>query len=89
MIGHSVEALEAEGRRRRRRVLWRGVRVAAVVGTLLTLVNQAERLQAGEIEGWEWLRIAANYLTPFLVSTYSGWKGASARARGGRRTTDL
>lgn len=82
MIGQSSHPTEGERGRRHRRVIWRGVRVAVLVGSLLTLVNQGDRLRDGEIQGWEWWRIAANYLIPFLVSTYSGWKGASGRAAG-------
>jgi hypothetical protein len=67
-------------------VLWRGVRVALVVGTALTAVNQGDRLLVGQIRGWDWLRVVVNYLIPFLVASYSGWK--AALGRGGRRASD-
>ncbi len=74
------------GRRVPRRVLWRGIRVALVVGTVLTAVNQGDRLLAGQVRGWEWWRVVVNYLVPFAVASYSGWK--AALGRGGRRATD-
>jgi hypothetical protein len=84
------QAGDTEGVRARRfprRVLWRGVRVALVVGTILTAANQGDRLLADQIHGWDWLRVVANYLVPFLVASYSGWK--AAMGHGGRRATDL
>ena len=87
LVGRAaVEDGGAYGRRFPRRVLWRGFRVALVVGTILTAVNQGDRLLTGQIRGWDWLRVVVNYLVPFLVASYSGWK--AALGRGGRRATD-
>lgn len=45
--------------------------VAAVVGTLLSLVNQGHVLLEGKVSIPVALRIAANYAIPFCVSSYS------------------
>lgn len=47
----------------------RTVTVALVVGTLLTLVNQGDRLASGEADLAVALRVAANYLIPWVVSS--------------------
>ncbi|MFV0458320.1 MAG: nitrate/nitrite transporter NrtS [Actinomycetales bacterium] len=44
------------------------IRVALVVGTLLTLVNQGGVIITGSIEPATWLRVIANYLIPYVVS---------------------
>jgi hypothetical protein len=41
-------------------------RIAVVVGTWLTLMNQGDRIASGEIP---WLKVALNYATPFTVAT--------------------
>ena len=45
------------------------VRVAAVVGTILTLVNQGSVIAGGDATAVTWLRVAVNYLVPFLVAS--------------------
>jgi hypothetical protein len=45
------------------------VRIAAVVGTLLTLVNQGQVLTSGDIALATVLRVAASYLIPYVVSS--------------------
>ena len=42
--------------------------IALVVGTWLTLFNQGDVIWAGQLGGWVWIKIALNYLTPFLVA---------------------
>lgn len=44
-------------------------RVALVVGTLLAIVNQGSVLVAGDATGSTVVRIAINYLIPFVVSS--------------------
>lgn len=46
-------------------------RVALLVGTVLTAVNQGSVVVAGDGDAALVLRTAANYLTPFLVSSVS------------------
>jgi len=46
-----------------------GARVALVVGTILTIVNQGSVLIGGDATVATWLRIGVNYLVPFVVSS--------------------
>ena len=45
--------------------------VAAVVGTVLTAVNQGAVLLEGKVGAASMLRIVANYAIPYCVSSYS------------------
>lgn len=57
------------------RLIIRGVtfrtcsRVAIVVGTILTVVNQGSVILAGDASVATWVRTAVNYLVPFIVSS--------------------
>jgi len=57
------------------RLILRGVtfrtcaRVALVVGTILSVVNQGEVILDGDATPMTWARVAVNYLIPFLVSS--------------------
>jgi uncharacterized membrane protein len=42
--------------------------IALVVGTWLTLFNQRDVIWTGQLSGWIWIKIALNYLTPFVVA---------------------
>ena len=42
--------------------------IALVVGTWLTLFNQGDVIWTGQLDGWVWIKIVLNYLTPFLVA---------------------
>ncbi len=44
--------------------------VSAVVGTVLSAVNQGEILLGGVAGPATWVRIGVNYLVPFLVASY-------------------
>ncbi|NJP42383.1 nitrate/nitrite transporter NrtS [Streptomyces sp. PRB2-1] len=44
--------------------------VAAVVGTVLSSVNQAAVIASGHTTAGTWIRVGVNYLVPFLVSSY-------------------
>ncbi len=46
-----------------------GVRVAVVVGTILTIVNQGAVIARGDASIATWIRAAVNYLVPFVVSS--------------------
>ncbi len=52
-----------------RSTLHRTVQIALIVGTLLSLVNQASVIAAGHASAVTWLRVAANYAVPFCVSS--------------------
>ena len=57
------------------RLIIRGVtfrtcsRVALVVGTILSVVNQGSVILDGDATRMTWVRVAVNYLIPFLVSS--------------------
>ena len=44
-------------------------RVSAVVGTLLSVVNQGAVMAAGHAGVTTWVRVAVNYVVPFIVSS--------------------
>jgi hypothetical protein len=46
-----------------------GVRVAVVVGTVLTVVNQGSVIAARDASTVTWVRVGVNYLVPFIVSS--------------------
>jgi hypothetical protein len=52
-------------------VFRRALRVAAVVGTILFLINQADIVLRGDLTPLVALKIALTYLVPFSVSTFS------------------
>ncbi len=47
----------------------RAARLALVVGTLLTLINQWEAFTGKE--AIDWLKVVLTYFVPYLVSTYT------------------
>lgn len=48
------------------RTAWK---VAAVVGTVLSAVNQGAVITGGDATAATWTRVGVNYLVPFLVSS--------------------
>ena len=67
--------------------LSRCIPTAAVVGTVLSLINQATVIFGGHATGATWIRVGLNYLVPFLVSSfgfYSSqrimWRSANSAA---------
>lgn len=76
-------------RRRREEIglLLRGATVrpawltAVVVGTLLSAANQGDVLVSGDATAQTWLRIAFNYLVPFVVASL-GFLSAHRRPDG-------
>lgn len=48
------------------RTAWK---VAAVVGTVLSAVNQGSVIVDGKASAATWVRVGVNYLVPFLVSS--------------------
>jgi hypothetical protein len=53
---------------RQRVVLRRTVRIALLVGTILSIVNQGGVILGGDATVATWLRVLANYVIPFCVS---------------------
>lgn len=62
---------------RRPQILRNALKVSLVVGTLLNLINQGERLLAGD--GLLWGYAFMNYLVPFCVAAYSGVRALQVR----------
>ena len=52
----------------RREHLRRTIRIALVVGTLLTLINQLDVILGGDATTLTWVKAGLNYLVPFVVS---------------------
>ena len=52
----------------RREHLRRTVRIALVVGTILTLINQADVIFGGDATVITWIKAGLNYCVPFVVS---------------------
>lgn len=55
----------------RRDVIARGLRVAAIVGTVLVAINQGDLILSGTLPGEAAWKIPLTYLVPYLVSTYA------------------
>lgn len=49
----------------------RALKVALVVGTLLTLINHGPALFEYQLTSRHYLQIVLTYMVPYLVSTYS------------------
>jgi hypothetical protein len=52
----------------RREHLRRTVRIALVVGTILTIINQADVILNGDAVTLTWVKAGLNYCVPFIVS---------------------
>jgi hypothetical protein len=59
-----------------RRSLW----VAAIVGTVLNLINQGDRLLSGQ--SLDLAKLALTYIVPYCVSTYGAVSARLYAARG-------
>jgi hypothetical protein len=57
-------------------------KIALVVGTLLSLINQGSVIFGGHATAVTWVRVGLNYVVPFCVSSL-GYLSAT-RARGTR-----
>ena len=64
-----------------RAVVWRAARIALVVGTILTLINQGGALVHGPYDTVFAGRMFLNFLVPFLVATYSASRGSVGAGR--------
>lgn len=52
-------------------ILTRSLWVALVVGTILNLINQGDRLTAGAPLAWG--KLGLTYVVPFLVASFGAW----------------
>jgi hypothetical protein len=67
----------------RREHLRRTLRIALVVGVILTLINQADVIIRGEATAVTWVKIGLNFCVPFVVSNLGLLAGKRAEAPGG------
>jgi hypothetical protein len=52
----------------RREHLRRTIRIALVVGVILTSINQADVIIRGDATAVTWIKAAGNFVVPFIVS---------------------
>ena len=64
-------------------VVRRGLKVGLVVGTILAVINQGNRILAGEWSMEILLKIAMTYLVPYCVSTYASVSAILAQRSSG------
>jgi hypothetical protein len=62
-----------------RSTLRKTIRIALVVGTILSLINQFGVILDGKANVATWIRVGANYLVPFCVSS-TGFLTATKRS---------
>jgi hypothetical protein len=61
-----------------RTTLRKTIKIALVVGTILSLINQLSVILDGRANYATWIRVGANYLVPFCVSS-TGFLSATRR----------
>jgi len=66
----------------RREHLRRTIRIALVVGTLLTLINQLDVILGGDATAVTWVKAGLNYCVPFVVSNLGLLAGKRAEVAG-------
>ena len=59
----------------------RALRVAAVVGTILFVINQADVVLGGQLSALTIAKIGLTYVVPYSVSTYSAIAANRLRSR--------
>lgn len=52
----------------RRRHLRRTLKIALVVGVVLTVINQIDVIVGGQATAWTWVKCGMNFVVPFVVS---------------------
>ena len=55
----------------RRDIVYRSLRIAVVVGTILVAINYGDKLVTGEILPIEFAKMLLTYCVPYCVSTYA------------------
>ncbi len=66
--------------------LRRTVRIALIVGLILTAINQADVILGGDATAATWIKTALNFCVPFIVSNLgllAGERAEAEAARGG------
>jgi hypothetical protein len=78
-MGVSPRAREALRYCLERRHLRRTVRIALVVGVMLTAINQLDVIANGDATTTTWIKCALNFVVPFVVSNLGLLSGRPAR----------
>ena len=60
------------------------VPVAVVVGIVLSAANEGPLLAAGDLAWQDWVRVAVNFMVPFLVASHGFLRGGRAASTGQR-----
>jgi methyl-accepting chemotaxis protein len=58
-------------------IVVRSLGVAVVVGTILNLINQGDRLAAGA--PLDWRKLVLTFIVPFLVASFGAWSALTTR----------
>jgi len=53
-------------------VVFRGLKVGVIVGTILVAINQGDAIIGGSLDAAAAWKIPMTYLVPYCVSTYAG-----------------
>ena len=61
------------------------IKVALIVGTILTAINQGDIIASGSITPGDLVKILLNYFVPYCVSTYAGVEALANEQREGKR----
>src|SRR3990170_1257927 len=72
-----------------RAILRRSVVTCLIVGAVLTVINQGDRLVRGEFDATMAWKIGLTFLVPFLVSTISGAAVIRSRPSSRREYPDV
>ena len=67
----------------RREHLRRTLRIALVVGVILTLINQADVIIGGDASTATWIKVGLNFCVPFVVSNLGLLAGKRAEGETG------
>ena len=52
-------------------IFYKSLKIAVIVGTILNIINQGDKLFALDFENIDFLKSFLTYIVPFLVSTYA------------------
>lgn len=63
-------------------ILWRSLKVALIIGTVLTAINQGDIIMAGKLP-LLW-KVGLTYLVPFLVASYGAYSAIAAMDAAGK-----
>lgn len=61
-------------------ILVRSLWVALIVGSILNLINQGDRLAAGV--PLDWGKLVLTYVVPFLVASFGAWSALASNRNG-------